>query len=71
VNRYSTAHKLCLEIAAVSGTPCWICARPIRYRTEGSVHYIIRIADGGDPLDQNNMVPTHKQCVPPTNSRKW
>lgn len=71
MNRYGKARKACLEQGAANNTPCWVCARPIRYRTDTTVHYLVRIADGGDPCDQNNMVPVHKKCMPPTNSRNW
>lgn len=71
MNKYSRAHKLCLEIGAANNTPCWVCAGSIRYRSDGAVHYVTPIANGGDALAQSNMAPIHKRCVPPTNSRKW
>jgi 5-methylcytosine-specific restriction endonuclease McrA len=71
LTEYNRAHKACLENGAANNTPCWVCARAIRYRTDATVHYIARIADGGSALDPDNMVPVHKKCVPPTNSRRW
>jgi len=54
----------CLENAAADRSPCWICGRPINYRTAAAVHYI------GDPQEAH-AVPVHKKCAPPRNSRRW
>ena len=52
-------------------TPCWMCGRPIDYeftrarplhRLAGTAHHIIRLAQGGDPLDPANLAPAHRGC---------
>lgn len=68
---YNKATTACLKKGAANNTPCWICGRVINYRTAATVHYLIPVTHGGDPLVADNLVPTHKQCVPPTNSRRW
>jgi 5-methylcytosine-specific restriction endonuclease McrA len=68
---FNRVRKSCLDDGARNNTPCWICGRAISYRTSATVHYVIALADGGDPLDPNNLTPVHKQCVPPINSRRW
>lgn len=68
---YHRAAAECLKIGAKNNTPCWICGRTIRYRTTAAVHYLVAVADGGDPLAADNLVPAHHQCVPPRNSRRW
>jgi HNH endonuclease len=66
---YNKAHKSCLDNGARNSTPCWICGRAISYRTSAAVHYLIPLADGGDPLDPNNLVPTHKKGAYPLMAR--
>ncbi|MBV9651687.1 MAG: HNH endonuclease [Pseudonocardiales bacterium] len=57
--------------AEASCTPCFLCGRPIDYqltrarplhRLAGTVHHIIGLAQGGDPLDPTNLVPAHRGC---------
>jgi 5-methylcytosine-specific restriction endonuclease McrA len=71
LTEYNRAHKACLENGAANNTPCWICARPIRYRTDATVHYPVPVADGGSALDPDNLVPAHRKCIQPRNSRRW
>lgn len=56
------------EIAA---TPCWFCGLSINYALTrvshnhpqaGTVHHIIGLAQGGDPLDPANLTPAHRSC---------
>jgi 5-methylcytosine-specific restriction endonuclease McrA len=69
---YNKAQTACLENGAANRIPCWICGGPINYRrTEATVHYLIPTADDGSALDPNNLVPAHRECVPPRNSRRW
>ena len=51
--------------------PCYLCGGPIDYaltrvhhlhRLAGTVHHIIGLAQGGDPLDPANLVPAHRSC---------
>lgn len=52
-------------------TPCYACGRPISYELTrampqhamaGTVHHIIGLAQGGDPLDPANLTPAHRGC---------
>lgn len=72
------ATTVCFENGAKNNTPCWICGGRINYRTAyrayrtaATVHYLIPLTEGGDALEPSNLVPAHKQCVPPINSRRW
>lgn len=53
------------------GTDCWWCHHPGGY--EGD--HLIRLADGGDPYDPNNIRPAHGSnypcpvCISPTTNR--
>ncbi|HEX4103843.1 MAG TPA: HNH endonuclease [Pseudonocardiaceae bacterium] len=48
-----------------------MCGRPIDYeltrarplhRLAGTVHHIVGLAQGGDPLDPANLTPAHRGC---------
>ncbi len=65
------AEKVCLESGKADRSPCWICGRPIQYGRNVVVHRITDPANGGDPADLTNLVPVHRECAPPRNSRRW
>jgi hypothetical protein len=65
------AETVCLESGKANRTPCWICGQAIRYGRAAVVHRLIEVADGGDAADESNLIPVHKECAPPRNSRRW
>ncbi|MGH7744858.1 MAG: HNH endonuclease [Candidatus Dormibacteria bacterium] len=77
---------------ALYGQPCFLCGLPIdytlyyRHRYAPTVHHIIGLAQGGDPLDPANLTVAHRSCnckdgslrqfhpelyQPVRNSRRW
>jgi 5-methylcytosine-specific restriction endonuclease McrA len=69
--RWRAAQKLCMAESAAMQVPCWFCAQPIDYeftkwnhlhRLAGTVHHIIGLEQGGDPLDPANLTPAHRGC---------
>jgi 5-methylcytosine-specific restriction endonuclease McrA len=57
--------------AAQQRRPCCLCGRAIDYtltrvrplhRSAGTVHHVIGLAQGGDPLDLANLAPAHRGC---------
>ncbi|MGH3511648.1 MAG: HNH endonuclease signature motif containing protein [Pseudonocardiaceae bacterium] len=65
------AETVCLQSGRSNGTACWVCGRVISHRSKATVHYIVPIAEGGDPLDPGNLTPIHRECAPVVNSRRW
>jgi 5-methylcytosine-specific restriction endonuclease McrA len=70
-SQWRRARALCMATGEVNRTPCWMCGRPIDYeftrqhplhRLAGTVHHIIGLAQGGDPLDPANLTPAHRGC---------
>ncbi|PZS14127.1 MAG: HNH endonuclease [Pseudonocardiales bacterium] len=53
---------------ALYGLPCALCGLPIdytifyRHRLAATVHHIVGLAQGGDPLDPANLTPAHRSC---------
>jgi hypothetical protein len=70
-SRWRRAAAECLANGAYNHTPCYFCRLPIdyelsrvnhRHRLAATVHHIIGLAQGGDPLDPYNLVPAHRSC---------
>jgi 5-methylcytosine-specific restriction endonuclease McrA len=70
-SRWRRAQALCMATGEATHTPCWICRRPIDYeltrarpphRLADTAHHIIGLAQGGDPLDPDNLTPAHRGC---------
>lgn len=70
-SRWRRAAAECLANGEYNRTPCYFCHQPIsyeltrfnyRHRLAATVHHIIGLAAGGDPLDPCNLVPAHRSC---------
>ncbi|MDQ2880483.1 MAG: HNH endonuclease [Actinomycetota bacterium] len=94
-SRWRKVQAECIANGALYNTPCVLCGLPIdyaltvavpRHRLAGTVHHLIGLAQGGDPLDPNNLAPAHRSCncrdgahryqhpelyQPVRNSRRW
>lgn len=60
-----------MAYSAANGTPCVLCGQAIdydftraypRHRLAGTVHHLIGLDQGGDPLDVANLAPAHLCC---------
>lgn len=69
--QWRRAQALCMRTGEDNRTPCCLCGRPINYAftrampqhaMAGTVHHIIGLAQGGDPLDPVNLAPAHRGC---------
>lgn len=73
-----TGHRWRQARAAVLAgqPPCSICGGPIDYtarprtRWSASVDHIVRLSDGGDPLDPRNLRAAHYGCNGSRGSRR-
>lgn len=70
-SRWRRAQSACLAAGEMNLTPCCICGRPIDYRftrtmpnhrLAATVHHIIGLSQGGDPLNPGNLAPAHRAC---------
>lgn len=70
-SRWRRAQAECMANGAANGAPCVLCGQPIDYhltcvlplhRLAGTVHHLIGLAQGGDPLDPWNLAPAHRGC---------
>lgn len=70
-SRWRRAHDECMTNAQAYNLPCCLCGQPINYaltqafplhRMAGTVHHLIGLAQGGEPLDQSNLAPAHRGC---------
>lgn len=63
-----TARRKLRERVRRHGLPCHICGRPIDYSLKWphplayELDEIIPVAKGGDPLDPENVAPSHRIC---------
>ncbi|MGH3544138.1 MAG: HNH endonuclease [Mycobacterium sp.] len=78
--------------AAANNSPCFLCGQAIDYTLHyrhsyaATVHHVIGLAQGGDPLDPYNLTVAHRGCncrdgslrqfhpelyQPVRNSRRW
>ncbi|MGH3985854.1 MAG: HNH endonuclease [Pseudonocardiaceae bacterium] len=67
-SRWRRVQAQCLADAALYAAPCFLCGLRIDYslyylhRWAATVHHIVGLADGGDPLDPANLAPAHRSC---------
>jgi hypothetical protein len=70
-SRWRRAHALCMARGEADQMPCWRCGGRIDYefsrlfpqhREAGTVHHVTALLMGGDPCDQDNLVPCHRGC---------
>lgn len=69
--RWHEARTRCLLEGEVNRTPCYFCHLPIdyeltrwnyRHRSAGTVHHVVGLAQGGDPVDPANLAVAHRSC---------
>jgi hypothetical protein len=73
--RAARAAADCLVDNGASGTPCWICGRPLNYALPKK-HRLAAVAylTGGDPTEPSDLAPAHRECndkATQRNSRQW
>lgn len=67
-NANGAARRALRRRVAAMGKPCWICTLPIDYSLPAlhpdsfELDELTPVADGGDPLEFENVAPAHRIC---------
>lgn len=70
-SRWQRARQECMINGELNNLPCFLCGEPIdyeftrqhpRHSMAGSVHHIISLVEGGNPLDPANLTVAHIAC---------